>query len=122
MKNRHLTAIIVSICLFMQVPALNAQNYDESKVPAYTLPDPLISMDGKPISSAADWENIRRKELLYLFSNHVYGKVPKTYDSINFSLESADYTAMSNKAHLKQVRIDTWRKGMKNSIHLIIYC
>ena len=30
-------------------------NYDESKVGSYTLPDPLVFNDGKPVRTAGDW-------------------------------------------------------------------
>ena len=46
-------------------------NYDETKVPAYTLPDPLVLADGKPVSDAATWTQMRRPELLNLFETHV---------------------------------------------------
>ena len=48
-------------------------NYDEGKVPAYTLPDPLRFLDGHPVKTAADWPR-RRQEVLTLFEEHVYGR------------------------------------------------
>src|ERR1700693_6505903 len=51
-------------------------NYDESKVGAYTLPDPLIFNNGKPVRSARDWKR-RRGEILELFATNVYGHSPK---------------------------------------------
>jgi hypothetical protein len=100
---------------------LYSQNYDETKIPPYTLPDPLLSESGKKITTVSDWEILRRKEILYLFGNYVYGKMPKDYDSINFNLEHADYNAMGGKAHLKQVRIDVWRKGKNLKIHFTLF-
>ncbi|HCC56911.1 MAG TPA: acetylxylan esterase, partial [Solibacterales bacterium] len=41
-----------------------AYNYDESKVGTYTLPDPLVTESGKPVSTAQEWQNIRRPELV----------------------------------------------------------
>ncbi len=50
-------------------------NYDEAKVPAYTLP-PLLEADtGRPIRSIGDWE-MHRDVLLDKFSRHVYGHTP----------------------------------------------
>jgi hypothetical protein len=51
-------------------------NYDESKVPEYQLPDPLISEAGTPIKTAEQWNAIRRPELLQQFRRHVYGIAP----------------------------------------------
>ena len=38
--------------------------YDEAKVPAYTLPDPLVTQDGTRITDADSWRNKRRPEVL----------------------------------------------------------
>lgn len=43
-------------------------NYDEDRVPAYTLPDPLVFADGRPVKSARDWRR-RREELLGAYTN-----------------------------------------------------
>src|SRR5690606_705354 len=51
-------------------------NVDESRVPAYTLPDPLKRESGDPVRDAAAWHEGRRPELLRLFETHVYGRTP----------------------------------------------
>ena len=51
-------------------------NYDEGKVPAYTLPDPLVMADGTKVTTAAAWTSRRRPELLDLFAREVYGRTP----------------------------------------------
>ena len=51
-------------------------NYDEAKVPGYTLPDPLTFADGQPVARASDWP-ARRAEILELFETEVYGKTPE---------------------------------------------
>jgi hypothetical protein len=48
---------------------------DESKVPAYTLPDPLVSDNGTPVKSPAEWP-ARRAEILAHFEKHIYGITP----------------------------------------------
>ena len=35
-------------------------NYDESKIPEFTLPDPLVCEDGTPVTSAEQWRRQRR--------------------------------------------------------------
>lgn len=52
-------------------------NYDESKIPKYTLPDPLRTSDGAPVPDARTWTTKRRRELLRLFEDHVYGRTPR---------------------------------------------
>jgi len=51
-------------------------NYDESKVPKYELPDPLVFNDGTPVKNRQDWTNKRRAEIVQLFQDHVYGVMP----------------------------------------------
>lgn len=64
-----------SLLLFTTIStAVLAQaNYDEAAVPAYTLPDPLLSESGTPITQVSQWEQQRRPEILALFEQHVYG-------------------------------------------------
>jgi len=65
-------AVLASQAPAPQSPA----NYDESKVPAYALPDPLVMADGKKVTDAKTWTEKRRPELLALFETNVYGKAP----------------------------------------------
>jgi hypothetical protein len=51
-------------------------NYDESKIPPYTLPEALVMSDGQAVKTADEWTNKRRPELLDLFRQHVYGNPP----------------------------------------------
>jgi len=48
--------------------------YDESKIPKYTLPDPLLLQNGKRIENTKAWMEERRPELLNLFATNVYGR------------------------------------------------
>ena len=51
---------------------------DRADAAAYTLPDPLIDQAGRKITTAAEWEKTRRPEVLELFREHIYGRVPAT--------------------------------------------
>ena len=98
-----------------------AQNYDESKVPAYTLPDPLTTLSGKKITTSASWTSTRRPEILRLFEDNVYGRLPKQFDSIRFYLQHEDNQAMQGKAHLKQIAITTWNNNKSITINLVLF-
>jgi hypothetical protein len=74
----------LSLCLalLMTVTALDvveAQpqgfNYDEAKVPAYTLPELLVMQDGTKVTKAEQWP-ARRKEILELYQDQVFGQMP----------------------------------------------
>lgn len=62
--------------LILASSTLYAQNYDESKIPPYTIPDLLVGESGEKINSNREWETNRRSEILALFEEHMYGKTP----------------------------------------------
>src|SRR6187549_1343347 len=47
-------------------------------MPAYELPEALRMQSGAPVTTAAQWNDTRRKEILELFRTNVYGRVPAT--------------------------------------------
>lgn len=51
------------------------QNYDKSKIPSYTLEDPLTFVNGRKVRNAKDWE-ARRAEILEIFQSEMYGRMP----------------------------------------------
>jgi hypothetical protein len=57
-----------------QTPQAPAANYDESKVPQYTLPDPLTLESGEKVTDVKMWQERRRPELLHLFETQVFGR------------------------------------------------
>ena len=85
----------------------NDINYDELKVPHYDLPKLLIGPNGKKISTTDKWENIRRPQILSLYSNLIYGRVPEPEKPINitFKLVKEDKGFMKGKATRKDIDI-----------------
>ena len=85
----------------------NDINYDELKVPHYDLPKLLIGPNGKKISTTDKWENIRRPQILSLYSNLIYGRVPEPEKPINitFNLVKEDKGFMKGKATRKDIDI-----------------
>ncbi|SDE29957.1 Alpha/beta hydrolase family protein [Dyadobacter soli] len=98
-----------------------AQNYDEAKVPHYTLPDVLKTSSGKVIRNEEKWEKLRRPEVLKLFEDHVYGQMPTDYDSIRYALTEDDRPEMDGKAVLKQVGVTVFRKGNSVQINVVLF-
>ena len=66
----------------------HAANYDESKVGSYTLPDPLISNNGKKVKTAKKWTKERRPEIVEDFDREIYGRVPKNIPKVNWEVVS----------------------------------
>jgi (4-O-methyl)-D-glucuronate---lignin esterase len=69
--------------------APNAVNYDESKVAAFTLPDPLVMNDGEKVTTPEQWWKQRRPEIVELFDREVYGRVPANTPKVNWEVVSA---------------------------------
>ncbi|MBD2756100.1 glucuronyl esterase domain-containing protein [Spirosoma validum] len=119
--------ILFSLALIILVVHLvNAQtpepvfNYDEAKVGTYTLPDPLIDAKGKPVKTRADWAN-RRKELIQLFAENVYGQTPKQAVKLRFQTTAVDSSALNGLAIRKQVSIFFIDYPKLPSIDVLIY-
>ncbi len=67
--------------------AANAVNYDEAKANPYSnLPDPLLLKNGKGVTSARQWWNQRRPEIVEDFDREIYGRVPKTTPKVNWEV------------------------------------
>ena len=96
-------------------------NYDESKVPRYTLPDPLMLRSGERVSSASTWHAQRRPEILKLFEEHVYGRAPGRPANMTFTLDSAERHALGGRATRKQVTVRFTGERVGPSLDILIY-
>ena len=67
-------------------------NYDESKVPPYTLPDPLVFADGRQVRTPAEWP-ARRREILDIFAREMYGAEPPPPEAFEWELVEEGPTA-----------------------------
>ncbi|MGV3762033.1 alpha/beta hydrolase family protein [Parapedobacter sp.] len=103
--KRNLIAMAI---ILLASASLNAQqniNYDESKVPDYVLPELLVTSDGKAITSARQWEKLRRPELLELFASQMYGRTPDDSGiSVRYELLAENPAGLGGKATIKQVK------------------
>ena len=95
---------------------------DETPVPPYTLPDPLIGADGTPVREAAAWQAKRRPELLELFAREIYGRTPVGRpEDMHSEVTSVDHRALGGAATRKEVTI-WFEPGFRGpALHLLIY-
>jgi hypothetical protein len=97
-------------------------NYDEQKVPEYTLPDPLLMSDGTKVANAQTWKKERRPEVLELFRTHVYGRAtigrPENMTSKVFDHE---HRALGGLATRKQVAVNFTGKQDGPGMDILIY-
>ena len=111
--------------LFMSGYVVQAQsrgeNYDETKVPVYTLPDPLICENGDPVTSIKQWETVRRPELLQLFATRLYGVTPQESIPVEYLQLDEKTDALDGKATCKQVGFRFTKNGRDIEAILLLY-
>lgn len=89
---------------------------------AADLPEVLKTVEGKPVTSAAEWEAVRRPEVLELFKTHVFGRNPVDRPStLRFEPLEADKVMVDGKALRKRVNIRYSGPGGEGSIALTAF-
>jgi hypothetical protein len=101
----------------MQAPAAN---YDESKIPAYTLPDPLVLANGQRVATAAQWTSVRRPQLLASFAEVEYGRTPGPNPSITTKVDE-EGPAFDGLAMRRQVTLGIGASPGAPQVHLLLY-
>ena len=108
--------------MYMEIAAQDILiNRDETKVPAYTLPDPLQEADGKRVTDAQQWLHQQRAAMLKLFADNVYGRLPAKPVNMQFKIMSVDSFAFGGSAIRKQVTIFFNSTASAPSMDLLIY-
>jgi len=87
------------------------QNTDRSKIPPYTLEDPLTFLNGEKVKNAADWER-RRQEILGIFAKEMYGAEPPAPEAVVTELVDEKPQAVAGFAIRRQYRM--WFKADKS--------
>ena len=122
---KQIPFIVIIIYIFILPASMNifaqAANYDESKVPKYTLPNPLITETGDSVLSVHMWQKVRRPELIRLFEESVYGKNPTNQLRTVFSIISVDNSALNGLATRKQIQIKLGKGKKELILNLLIY-
>ena len=81
----------------------HVSNYDESKVAPYTLPDPLVLSNGQRVRDAAAWTRQRRPELIRLYENEIYGRVPANAPKVTWEVGEIDRKWRDGRGVRKQL-------------------
>ena len=106
------------LSVFAQRPDVN---YDESRVPAHTLPDPLISESGEKVTAAALWRAQRRPAILKMFESRMYGRSPGRPQDMSFEVTAEGQPALDGKAVRKEVVIHFAGAAGGPGMTLLIY-
>ena len=114
MSRNFVRLIVFASCVTLALPLVGQRkeddsnvNYDESLVPKYDLPPLLVTSQGERITTPEGWRNQRRPQILSLFSNLIYGRVPEPASPIETSYQTlrTDCNFRSGKATRRDVVI-----------------
>lgn len=94
-------------------------NYDEGRVPPYTLPE-LLGAGGSKVQTPEEWGR-RRAEILELFRSHVYGRSPGRPERVGFEVLEEHSRAMDGAATLKRVSIQSVQSGREHRFELTMF-
>lgn len=81
----------------------HVSNYDEAKVPPYTLPDPLVLADGTPVKDADTWRRARRPEIIKLYEKEIFGRVPANAPKVVWRVTATEPAAREGTVSIKRV-------------------
>jgi len=110
------SAVAIVLCLHAQ-----EANYDESMVPDYVLPDLLINETGSELNTARDWEKIRRPEVLDLFEQYVYGKVPEGDYRQSHEVLSHEQNVLDGAGDRYEIKISIEKNDRVLSFNMLVY-
>lgn len=96
----------------------HVSNYDEAKVPPYTLPDPLVMADGRRVTDAATWKTRRRPEILRIYETEIFGRIPANTPKVTWEVVDSGEPAKGGTAVMRRVvgRIGTAAAGPRMSL------
>jgi hypothetical protein len=112
--------VLLVLASFCQAQPKDA-NYDEAKVPSYTLPDPLVMQNGERVKDAETWRTKRRPEILRLFQEHMFGRSPGRPQDMTFKVTATDREALGGKATRKEVAVYFTGKQDGPKMDILIY-
>ncbi len=111
--------------MFMMIPlrpqSQTPPNYDESRAGTYTLPELLVTDEGKKISTTKEWEQLQRPALLKKFTTQVYGRLPGRPENFHFEQTSQDGNALGGKAIRKEITLYFTEGNQGPRLHILLY-
>lgn len=94
---------------------------EPEQLPAHPgLPDPLITRDGRRVTSPAQWNKIRRPELKALFQHYMYGHLPPAPKRLQVTRLAENPRALGGRATLREVRLDFGPADAPHGLNLLV--
>lgn len=96
-------------------------NYDEALVGTYTLPDPLVLLNGQRVRDAKTWRQKRRPEIVRLAEENQYGRSPGRPAGMSFDVFDKGTPALNGTAIRRQVTIWFSKDKSGPKMDLLVY-
>ena len=113
---------VICSCLLINVSVAQKKSVkNEDGLLGIAIPDPLKLLNGKKIRNTRKWEKFARPELLMLFENNVYGKVPGSLTYASFDLIEENSAALDNRAKRKQIQLNFKKDSLEFPVNVLIY-
>jgi hypothetical protein len=94
-------------------------NYEESRVPVYTLPD-LLAAGARRVETPAQWTP-RREQILDLLRDTVYGRSPGKPEHLGFTVLDENPRAMDGAATLRRIRVVSRQAQRSHQFELTLF-
>jgi len=133
MMNKWMYKLIALSCgiLFLLQTNLFSQEkewednviYSEARVPFYELPDPLVTSEGKRVSSVEEWEHMRRPQIMGMFATTIYGRVPLPEQEIKQEYEvlNVEEDFLDGRCTRKHLLIKFSNRRGEVHMHMVVY-
>jgi hypothetical protein len=111
---------VASGALFYSLQTMAAVFPEPAQLAVQTnLPNPLVMLDGTPVTTREAWLAKRRPELKALFQHYMYGQLPPAPAQCSFALERVNSKLFDGKATKKEVTIRFGAPDLP-AIHLLL--
>jgi len=101
-RNPFLSVLLCGVALPMCCLGVDR----EEDVPAYTLPDPLVTAAGEKVTDPAQWRSTRRAEILDLFATRMYGRAPAAPAALRVTPVETEPGALGGQAERRQFSVN----------------
>jgi hypothetical protein len=96
-------------------------NYEEERVGNYTLPEVLNLKNGSKVTDAKTWTEKRRPEIVKLFEENQFGKMPPRPAGMTFNVFDKGTEVLNGKAIRKQITVYFTKDTSDHKMDLLIY-
>ena len=115
-----LTIALLALTASAALAQQTAANYDEAKVGEITLPDALLAGSAR-VSTAEQWTQSRRPEVLKLFQDHVYGRIQSKPGELKFEVTATKADALGGKATRKFIHVSLTNHPQWKGMDVMLY-